>query len=338
MFKQLCVSAVVGTRMHRLFAPFYGGHTSILLLHRVRESDRSFEMNRELDVTPGFLDAWLSAAQEGGWRFVSLDYLLDNWDECCRRKKNLVMTLDDGYRDNFQIAWPVFQKHRVPFTLYVTTSFPNRTADLWWYALADLIKSNDAVILDDPQRTVISTQDPHEAFTKLRGLYLSTQTVNQPSFLGSLKERYGTTYHVEKDLITWEELMIMSKDPLCTIGCHTESHANLAGLTEEQASREINDAKIELENRLGRPIVHFAYPYGKRPEASFREMELTQRLRFRSAVTTRIGNLFEGHHAHLHLLPRIPLFEGGWRGRLTDLYQSGMYSALTHSFRHMVTD
>jgi peptidoglycan/xylan/chitin deacetylase (PgdA/CDA1 family) len=35
----------------------------------------------------------------------------------------LSITLDDGYRDNFEIAAPILQKHKLPATFFVTTGF-----------------------------------------------------------------------------------------------------------------------------------------------------------------------------------------------------------------------
>ena len=53
--------------------------------------------------------------------------------------KRIAVTLDDGYRDNLEHAWPVFQKHRAPFTIFVCPGFTERKSELWWEALARMI-------------------------------------------------------------------------------------------------------------------------------------------------------------------------------------------------------
>ena len=53
--------------------------------------------------------------------------------------KSIAITLDDGYRNNFEQALPVFQRHAVPFTIYVCPGFAERTSELWWEALERII-------------------------------------------------------------------------------------------------------------------------------------------------------------------------------------------------------
>ena len=54
----------------------------------------------------------------------------------------------------------------------------------------------------------------------------------------------------------------MSQDKLCTIGSHGVSHGEFALLNKEQALRELQDSKYELERIIGKPVELFAYPYG----------------------------------------------------------------------------
>jgi peptidoglycan/xylan/chitin deacetylase (PgdA/CDA1 family) len=48
------------------------------------------------------------------------------------------------------------------------------------------------------------------------------------------------------------------------IGCHTHSHFDLARLDRKYWDSEIQGSRQKLEDLIGRPIVHFAYPYGMR--------------------------------------------------------------------------
>lgn len=42
----------------------------------------------------------------------------------------MVFTMDDGYKDNYTNALPIFKKYNVPYTIFVTTNFPDRQAIL----------------------------------------------------------------------------------------------------------------------------------------------------------------------------------------------------------------
>jgi peptidoglycan/xylan/chitin deacetylase (PgdA/CDA1 family) len=65
----------------------------------------------------------------------------------------------------------------------------------------------------------------------------------------------------ERPLIGWREAEEMMKGGV-TIGSHTINHPWLTQLFSEEAKREIGESKKSLEDRLGMPINHFAYPYG----------------------------------------------------------------------------
>ena len=58
------------------------------------------------------------------------------------------------------------------------------------------------------------------------------------------------------------------------------------------------------ERETGRPVRHFAYPYGTRLDHGAREIRLAATLGFCTAVTTTPGNLMRGHAAARHRLPR----------------------------------
>lgn len=340
MLNRLLVKAVHLSRLHRLFTPWYGGHTSIFLLHRVLPGPRSGMPTDNLELTPEFLERFLKDNRRAGWRFITLDYLVEQFDDCVSHGKNVVLTLDDGYRDNYQYAWPIFREQKVPFTLYLANAFPNGKADLWWYTLADLLKSHGRIELR--HRGVSLTLDRDQvgtAFARFRDFYQPLAAVEQQEVMAKLRTRYpgSSGAYAERLWMNWDEVCEMAADELCCIGCHTLTHRSLARLPREEAFLEMERSLREIEDAIGRPVRHFAYPYGKAADAGEREESLARELGFATAVTTRVGNLHAGHRDHLLMLPRIPLYEGGKNGMLSEIFRSGMYSAVTNGFRKVVT-
>lgn len=327
MWKRYLIQLLFCSRLYRLCTPWFGGYASILLLHRVRPSGRKGDSNDWLEVTPEFLERYLLERQRAGWRFISLDYLLNNLEECRRRRKNMVVTLDDGYRDNYLHAWPLFRRLGVPFTVYVANSFPNGTADLWWYRLAAAIAVRAELTFDlDGKRQVYSCADRDNAFREIRRLLLTLSPEERRRQMDHLPVAAWT--EEEGCAMTWDEIREMAEDPLCTIGCHTMTHQNLANLHEEEAWREIVDSRAELEAKTGRPVAHFAYPYGTRREVTVREVDLVRQAGFRSAVTTDTGNIFPEHHNSPYNLPRIPLFQGGTFEAVGMMALAGLHDAV----------
>jgi peptidoglycan/xylan/chitin deacetylase (PgdA/CDA1 family) len=84
------------------------------------------------------------------------------------------------------------------------------------------------------------------------------------------------------------QLRELSSHPLIDIGGHTRTHPRLSGLPRERALAEILEGKRILEDWLGGPIGHFAYPYG---DHSGETAALVREAGFRSAVTVVPGDI-----------------------------------------------
>ena len=107
--------------------------------------------------------------------------------------------------------------------------------------------------------------------------------------------------------MSWEDIQELGKDPLATIGAHTVNHFPLKQLDDEALENEIMGSKKIIETQTGLAVEHFAYPFGKATEASFREFETVKSLGFKTAVTTRVGNIVAEHKNSLECLPRISI-------------------------------
>src|SRR6218665_1235280 len=136
------------------------GRGAIFTLHHVRpRKTRAFDPNAHLEITPQFLDTAIATLKSEGYRFVALEDLpaaLASSDPA----PIAVFTLDDGYRNNLEPAAPVFPRHGVPFTVFATRGFFERTHSLWWETLADLLEPRDRLDFDfgnGPESLLIDT-------------------------------------------------------------------------------------------------------------------------------------------------------------------------------------
>lgn len=116
-------------KIHNLTHPVLG---RILMLHRVVEH-RSEGENRELEITPGFLEQTIRDYKQKGCRFVSIDEVCEILEKGKVDKPFVCLTFDDGYRDNYTTALPILKKEQVPFAIYVTTGFVDNNQSMWWY-------------------------------------------------------------------------------------------------------------------------------------------------------------------------------------------------------------
>jgi peptidoglycan/xylan/chitin deacetylase (PgdA/CDA1 family) len=105
--------------------------------------------------------------------------------------------------------------------------------------------------------------------------------------------------------MTWDEIRTMASDPLATIGAHTLNHYNLMKLPEADARREIVESGTRIAAEIGKPVQHFAYPYGNRDAAGPREFKFCAEAGYQTGVVTRLGTVTADYAQHLQALPRI---------------------------------
>jgi peptidoglycan/xylan/chitin deacetylase (PgdA/CDA1 family) len=294
------LGALSASGVGRLLQPVTQGLGAILMFHHVRPwHPKAFDPHRGLEIEPAFLDATLNELKARGWDIVPMDAVPGRLRAPTGRPF-AALTFDDGYRDNVEHALPILQRHGAPFTIYVTSGFADGEAALWWLDLAE---------------SVAREEKPSQAFAALYRTWRE-----RPDLVARIAARADAAASRERTralCLDWEALAALAAEPLCTIGAHTLTHPILGSLDPAAAEAEIAGSKAAIEQRLGRPVRHFAYPVGDRAAAGAREFALARAAGFETAVTTRPGMLFAGHAAHLHALPRLSV--NGWHQSLPAL-------------------
>lgn len=336
------LSALYYSRAHRLLAPYAQGLGLIFTLHQVCAPPvRDFAPNRILQVTPEFLDAVCRQVREQGFDVVRLDAARERILAGDSERPFVCFTLDDGYRDNRENAWPIFKKYGYPFTIYVPTDFPSGRGELWWLALEEVIATNERIEAElDEGREMYATRTTPQKQATFNRIYWWLRKVDedrQRAFIRDLCERYGVDLEAlcRELIMSWDELRDLARDPLVAIAGHTAGHFALAKLPLERARRQLEEGADRLESELGRRPRHYSYPYGDPGSAGAREFTLAAELGFKTGVTTRKGVLFSEHRDHLMALPRVSL-NGEYQSlKYTELYLSGAPFALWNRFHKL---
>jgi peptidoglycan/xylan/chitin deacetylase (PgdA/CDA1 family) len=339
------LDAMFFTGASRALAPLFQGIGAILTLHHVRPGgglQPGFAPNRSLEITPDYLDAIIGYIRARGYDIVSLEAaaaIVRSGQK--RRKPFIVFTVDDGYRDVFIHAWPIFRRHQCPFTLFVAPAIAEGTCELWWTGLEALIAGSSHLVVSFPDTTVecttVTDAQKRAAWRKLYAPFRALDEAVQRRLIRDLCAEHGIDLGAicRASAMGWGELRTIAKDPLCAIGAHTVHHYALAKLSSEDALREVVASLEAIERELGERPRLFSYPYGDRRSASVREFEIVRRAGIEAAVTARRGLIFPAHARALTALPRVSISGHYQQLRYLEVLLSGTAYAVWNGFRRV---
>ncbi len=298
----------------RLAGPRARGLGAILMFHHVRPwSGDAYAPNRELEITPEFLDGVLQLLKARGFLLVSLDEAIERTAAGAGDRPFAALTFDDGYRDNVEWALPILSREKAPMTLFATTGFMDRTARMWWREAEEAVRRADAldVVVHGQRLAAPCATDAQKDAVAMRLLSMLRFAPQDETdrVTADLSRAHGIDGRamVEEACLDSREMIDLAAHPLVTIGAHTTTHPMLAKVPKDRAQSEIVDAKRDLEQRIGKPVRHLAYPVGDPGSAGPREFAMALEAGYASAVTTRPGMIFPEHAAHRTALPRLSI-------------------------------
>ncbi len=149
-----------------------------------------------------------------------------------------------------------------------------------FYQSAELPEPGVAITLDDGHQDNYS-----HAFPILQELEVPATIFLATSYLGQTNAWMAASGFPERPMLTWEQVQEMHRYGIA-FGGHTLTHPRLTQLDERRAYREILGCKQAIEDRLGSPCQHFAYPYGL---LDARVRDLVELAGYRLACSTRPG-------------------------------------------------
>jgi peptidoglycan/xylan/chitin deacetylase (PgdA/CDA1 family) len=188
----------------------------------------------------------------------------------------MLLTFDDGYRDNFDVAVPILCERDIPATFFIPSAFLEAPKLPWWDHIAYVIKQTgvrrfalerspgDGI---PPLMVDLETMSQSAVIMTIVRAFLDDTIADEGWFLEQLNER--AQVDVDRDALgralfmTWDQARaILASSTGLTVGSHTHSHRKLAKLGSDVQRRELNESKRLLEAHLRREVAALAYPYG----------------------------------------------------------------------------
>ncbi len=183
---------------------------------------------------------------------------------------SVLITFDDGYIDNFEIAFPVLREHGVPAVFFIPTEPFLRRRLGWWDHTAYLVRRCERSILrieyPSPATIDLSAPDREASIKRVLKHVKASLSVDYGRFLDHLRSATGVASPPPetegRELMDWGHLKAMAAAGMA-IGGHTHTHPLLAGLDEKEQRRELATCREVLLEKVGGPIDTMAYPTGK---------------------------------------------------------------------------
>lgn len=254
------------------------------------------------------------------YRIMHLEEALDELYTSCRgvkrsrdRRTPLVLTFDDGYRDNYTVAYALARELRIPLTVFLIPGYIDSGDRFWWLEgerLARRAQVHEATIegctyhLDsDKERQLLA----HAIDTRVR--YAST-VAEREAYLAAVREALAipSSVGIEEQLempLTWDEVQEMEASGWVSFGAHTLHHPVLSCLTNpREVQHEIRECRMVVEQHLGHPVRTFAYPIGKLEHIGDEGLRAVREAGYEWALTTIEGS--NTPETDPYLLQRLP--------------------------------
>ncbi|MCP4570870.1 MAG: polysaccharide deacetylase family protein [bacterium] len=183
----------------------------------------------------------------------------------------VVVTIDDGYRDVFDLAYPLFARHRIPAMLFITSGFVDGTHWMWWDRVAWVIDAAAPVRREfHIGRTAceLDLESPagrQTAWNRVADICRFLPDGRKQEVIAELAADLDVELKVEPPdqyaAASWDQVRGMVAGGML-MGAHTVSHPILSRLDTDRAAAEIEDSQQRLTDELDLQPNWFAYPQG----------------------------------------------------------------------------
>ena len=209
---------------------------------------------------------------------------------------SVVVTVDDGYRDFFTVAYPVLREFRIPAILYLVSDFVDRRDWLWWDKIEYAVRRTTLPLIElqlssgELCRPLGSAQQRDCALAEILEACKRIPDAERLRVISDVPRLFGIPLPAQApphyEPLDWDQIRHMAANGI-EFGAHTVTHPILPRVDDEESlRREIRGCRQRLEQELQAPVVHFSYPNGDWDPRVARHVEQAA---FASAVTVEMG-------------------------------------------------
>lgn len=197
-------------------------------------------------------------------------------------KGAVLITVDDGWRENKNNVIAIANKYHIPITIFISTE-PVISGNAFWWSYIE--KANRLGI----------TKHSVKELKKMNN-------DSRLEIVNDVKKLMKTN----REALNLQELIEISNNTWVSIGSHTVTHPILVNCTDKTALEEIMESKQILSKWLDKDIYSFSYPNG---DYTNREVEYLKNTGYQLGFTTKDDCITPENISDLYTLPRTDLVE-----------------------------
>jgi peptidoglycan/xylan/chitin deacetylase (PgdA/CDA1 family) len=202
----------------------------------------------------------------------------------------LLITFDDGYRDNFSNAYPILAERKFPALIFLASDYMQGETPFFWDYVAYCFQHTHLRSAELPVLGFVSWSDQREKkLIVSRWVNLIKRLPDQEkksavSELASILEVEIVPGAFSELYVTWDQVREMNQNGI-EFGAHTAGHPILTSIPLSQVEDELVRSKRKIEAEIEKPIISFAYPNGGVDDFSLDVVALVKKAGFELAFT-----------------------------------------------------
>ena len=257
----------------------------VVMFHRVTKEliDDLNGVDKKLSININDFESFISNISKK-YVPIHLNEYAEKYNLNINFRNNVIITFDDGYYDNLELAYPILKKYKVPFTIFLCTNLINKLSVPIEFVLTELILLQGVRFEKIEIDSKLSNED---YYNSIRNKIKKDKDFIFSHFMDNDKILIYDTEQIiiNKNLfLNWSSISELLKDPLVDVGAHNEDHISLLSTTFEESIIQIQNSIHEIESKLGKEVNLYSYPYGDFSEEQL--AYLTSSSKIKCAVAT----------------------------------------------------
>ena len=287
--KSIILKMIDALNLYKLFNYFTTDTATVFMLHRIYANDS----DSNDDINTLLLERFFAYLKSNKYSVISLSDFIKSLRNGNHLYKSVVFTVDDGYRDFYLNAFPVFRKYKYPASVFITSDFIDLQKMFWWDIIEYLFLNTDRISytnrhldfsVDQLTSREIRLNASRDMIEKCKTVPNDDkwQIINTLSkeFNISIPERATGIYEPS----SWEEIREMHSNGIHFFP-HTKTHPILTQMDTQDVEIEIIHPKMAIKQRLNTNADIFCYPNGSESDFDDNIISILQKHGYTAAVT-----------------------------------------------------